>query len=90
MQICDLEQWPPSGWVTTGSSRLIPDSATSTLTAIRVKGKSLTLSIEDRGKHYSTAFELSDDDLAKRVARTIKGCGIGKVLPEIGKLKVVD
>ena len=72
MQIRDLEQWPPSVWVTTGSTRLTPDSSTATIKNSRADGKFVWLRVEDQGQEYATTLVLSDEHLARRVNFTFK------------------
>lgn len=87
MQIRDLEQWPPSVWATTGSTRLIPDLATATIKSVRAEEECVFLRFEDRGKVYGTVLVLSDDHLARRVAFTLKNA-IGITIQDAGGLEV--
>ena len=87
MQIRDLEQWPPSVWATTGSTRLIPDLATATIKSVRDEGECVFLSFADGGKVYGTAFVFSDKHSARQVAFTLKNA-IGKTVKDAGVLEV--
>jgi hypothetical protein len=87
MQIRDLEQWPPSVWAPSGS-KLMPDISTATITSVQIKGKSLILSVDDRGERYSGYFGVDADKL-KRVARTLKGA-IGKTVQDAGMIEVLN
>jgi hypothetical protein len=89
MQIRDLEQWPPSVWVTTGTTGLIPDLATAIIKSVRAEEECVFLRFEDRGKVYGTALVLSDGHLARRVAFTLKDA-IDKTVQGAGELMVKE
>jgi len=89
MQLRDLEQWPPSVWATTGTTRLIPDLATATIKSVHAEGECVFLRFEDGGKVYGTALVFSDKHLARRVAFTLKKT-IGKTIQDAGELTVEE
>ncbi len=89
MQIRDLEQWPPSVWATTGSTRLIPDLATAIIKSVRSSGEAVSIRVADQGKEYVTALVFIDDHLERRVNFTLKNA-IGKTIPEAGQLVVEE
>jgi hypothetical protein len=87
MQIRDLEHWPPSVWVTTGSTRLIPDLAAATIKSVHADGECVFLRFADGGKAYGTALVLSNKHLARCVNFTLKKA-IGKTTQNAGELEV--
>ena len=89
MQIRELEQWPPSVWVTTGTTRLIPDLATATIKSVHAEEECVFFRFEDRDKVYGTVLVLSDDHLARRVRFTLQGA-IGKTVQDAGELVVEE
>ncbi len=89
MQIRDLEQWPPSIWVTTGSTRLIPDLATATIKSVHGEGECVFLSLEDGGKVYGPTLVFNDNHSPRQVAFTLKNA-IGKTIKDAGALEILD
>ncbi len=80
MQIRDLEQWPPSVWVTTGPANPSPNLATATIKEIHAMGKSLVLSFIDQAQEYKATITLLDRLLARRVKYTLIRGAIGKTV----------
>ena len=87
MQICDLEQWPPSVWATTGSTRLLPDLATAIIKSVHADGECVFLRFADGGKVYGTALVFGEKHLARCVNFTLKKA-IGKTIQDAGQLVV--
>jgi hypothetical protein len=89
MQIRDLEQWPPSVWVTTGSTRLMPNLSTATIKNSRADGKFVRLRVEDQGQEYPTTLVFSDGHLARQVNYTLKKA-IRKTIQDSAQLVVEE
>ncbi|MDD1779153.1 MAG: hypothetical protein LUQ65_13380 [Candidatus Helarchaeota archaeon] len=87
MKIRDLEQWPPSVWATTGSTRLIPNLASAIIKSVRTNGEAVSLRVDDQNKEYVTALVFIYDHSARGVALTLKDA-IGKTIQDAGELVV--
>ena len=87
MQIRDLGHWPPSVWVTTGITRLIPDLATARIKSVRVDEECVFLRFEGGDKIYGTALVLNDKHSARCVNSTLQKA-IGKTVKDAGDLEV--
>ncbi len=90
MKIRELEQWPPSVWVTTGVSKLTPNLATATIKNVHTTDKSLVLILMDEGQEYKGTIGLLDRALARLVKLTLLREAIGKTLWFANELEIKD
>jgi hypothetical protein len=89
MQIRDLEQWPPSVWVTSGFTKLTPDLATAIIKDVQLGEKSVALSLNDQGQEYNITIGPFDQHCAMWVVFRLWNA-IGKTVQDAGELEILD
>ncbi len=88
MQVVDLEYWPPSVWVSAGSTGFQPNFSTAVITDVKLsQEKFLALAVDDQGGEYTTTIGPYDQKLARKLSLILKEA-IGKTLEEAGSLAV--